>query len=75
MQPSELGRGHYGTVFRAKRRSDGLQVAVKTIFKKSSAYVDILKQEIGILRSLRHANIITLLDEFEDETQARASGD
>ncbi len=62
-------------MFSATRRSDDLRVAVKTIFKKSATYVDILKQEIGILRSLEHANIVTLLDEFEEESQARRSGD
>ena len=52
-----------------ERRSDGMRVAVKTIPKRRLVYIDMLKNEIGILRALDNANIIKLLDEFEDEQQ------
>jgi calcium-dependent protein kinase len=65
----EIGRGHYGIVRRATRRTDGLAVAVKTIPKRRAVYVDMLKNEISILKSLDHINIIRLHDEFEDFRQ------
>lgn len=66
----ELGRGTYAFVNMALNRKTGKRLACKIIkkeqkwTKKQSEY---LKQEIGILRSLTHPNIITLIDHFESE--------
>lgn len=59
--------GHYGVVRRGVRRLDGARVAVKTIPKKRAIYVDMLRNEINVLRSLDHINIVRLYDQFEDE--------
>ena len=54
------------------RRSDGARVAVKTIPKRRLVYIDMLKNEIAILRMMHDENIIELYDEFEDERQVGA---
>jgi len=56
------------------RRSDGVRVAVKTVPKRRAVYVEMLRNEIAILRGLDHANIIKLYDEFEDEKQVGCGG-
>lgn len=66
----EMGKGHYGTVRKGMRKSDGVRVAVKTVPKKRAIYVEMLRNEIEILRGLEgHANVIRLYDAFEDEKQ------
>ena len=65
----EMGRGHYGIVRKGVRRTDGARVAVKTIPKRRLVYIDMLKNEIGLLRALDDANIIKLYDTYEDEKQ------
>lgn len=65
----EVGRGHYGVVRRGTRKTDGARVAVKTITKKRQVYIEMMRNEISILSSLEHVNIIRLYDWFEDERQ------
>jgi serine/threonine protein kinase len=67
--------GHYGVVRKGMRRSDGVRVAVKTVPKRRAVYVEMLRNEIAILRGLDHANIIKLYDEFEDEKQVGEQGE
>ncbi len=43
---TQVGHGHYGVVRRAIRRSDGANVAVKTIAKRRAVYVDMLRREV-----------------------------
>lgn len=49
---AEMGRGHYGVVRKAVRKADGGRVAVKSIAKRRAVYVDMLRNEINILRKL-----------------------
>lgn len=56
-------------VRKGTRKSDGEMVAVKTIPKRRAVYVEMLRNEIGILNTMEHPHIISLYDEFEDERQ------
>jgi len=71
---SPCNAGHYGEVRQAVRLSDlakgiknPVKVAIKTVPKRRRVYVDMLRKEIGILRQLRHRNIVRLFDAFETE--------
>jgi calcium-dependent protein kinase len=43
------------------------QCALKTIPKRRKVYVEMMRKEIDLIRSLRHPNIIKLVDAFEEE--------
>jgi serine/threonine-protein kinase len=62
---SELGRGNMGVVYRARSRSDGGEVAIKTILPVVSptpAAVGRFRREADILRRLSHPNIVEFRD-------------
>ncbi len=54
-------------VFKGRRKYTGQTVAMKFILKHNKSEKDIenLRQEIEILRDLKHENIIQMLDSFE----------
>uniref|UniRef100_A0A7S1QPG5 non-specific serine/threonine protein kinase n=1 Tax=Neobodo designis TaxID=312471 RepID=A0A7S1QPG5_NEODS len=66
-----IGEGGFGKVYRARRRGTGLVVAMKFIVKKGKNEKELrsLRQEIDILTSLNHDNIVMLLDAFETQTE------
>lgn len=57
-------------VFKGRRKNTGQITALKFIGKHGKSDKDIvgLRQEIEILRNLRHENIIQMLDTFETRT-------
>ncbi|CAN8289549.1 unnamed protein product [Cochlearia groenlandica] len=61
-----VGEGSFG-----RRKYTGQTVAMKFIMKKGKSDKDIhsLRQEIEILRKLKHENIIEMLDSFENERE------
>ena len=62
----ELGRGGFGVVFRARRLSDGVMVAIKVMLPRVAVPpVEIEKflREMTITAQLRHANIVKLFDQ------------
>ena len=63
-----LGEGHFGKVRRAVRKSDQMRVAVKSVLKKSIQKPELLRQEVEALRTLKHPNVVALLDIYEDPT-------
>jgi len=63
----ELGRGHFSVVKKGKQKLDGRDYAVK-IIKKSALRPNLIEREISIMKSLKHPNIIPLIDLFEDNT-------
>lgn len=59
-----LGEGSYGSVVKAKRRRDNIDVAIKRIprlFENVQSTKKILR-EIYLLNSLKHDNVVKLLD-------------
>lgn len=62
----ELGRGGFGVVFRARRLSDGVPVAIKVLLPRVAvkpAEMEKFLREMSITSQLRHANIIKLYDQ------------
>ncbi|KAJ9566754.1 hypothetical protein OSB04_002720 [Centaurea solstitialis] len=62
-----IGEGSFGKVYKGRRKYTGQTVAMKFILKHGKSEKDIhnLRQEIEILRKLKHENIIQMLDSFE----------
>lgn len=62
-----VGEGSFGKVYKGRRKHTGQTVAMKFIMKQGKSEKDIhnLRQEIEILRKLKHENIIGMLDSFE----------
>merc|ERR1719361_2405873 len=62
-----LGRGSFATVYLYSRRSDKKDFAVKVLQKKSLSDEDSskIKEEIKIMKSTDHPNIVRLIDVFD----------
>jgi len=59
-----LGQGTTGVVFRAHRRSDRQEVALKIMRMYDEELLSIARQEYELLRSINHPHIIQALDFF-----------
>ncbi|CAH8360602.1 unnamed protein product [Eruca vesicaria subsp. sativa] len=55
----ELGEGGFGTVYYGVLK-DGRAVAVKRLYEKSLKHVEQFKNEIDILKTLKHPNLVIL---------------
>lgn len=68
---SQLGKGHFATVYLCVERSSGTQYAVKKFERRRKAnpasQTDGLNQEIGVLRSVSHPNVLCLRDTFDED--------
>lgn len=64
-----IGRGSFATVKKAKHRVTKQKVAVKVLSKRKMNDTDLaaLRQEIEILKTVDHPNIVKLIDIFEDD--------
>lgn len=65
----QLGKGHFATVYLCVERSTGMQFAVKRFEKRPGddrSRTDGLQQEIGVLKSVSHPNMLCLKDTFDD---------
>jgi hypothetical protein len=62
-----IGEGCFGKVFKGRRKYSGQAVALKFISTRGKTEKDLknLRQEMSILRTLNHENIILLIDAFE----------
>uniref|UniRef100_A0ACD5Y4V4 Uncharacterized protein n=1 Tax=Avena sativa TaxID=4498 RepID=A0ACD5Y4V4_AVESA len=62
-----VGEGSFGKVYKGRRKYTRQTVAMKFILKHGKSDKDIhnLRQEIEILRKLKHENIIEMIDAFE----------
>ncbi|GAA5798227.1 hypothetical protein HPULCUR_003627 [Helicostylum pulchrum] len=61
-----LGSGSFGAVKKAVRISDGKEVAIKIIPKRNvKDHLDMVKDEVDVLTSLDHPNVIGFYDSFE----------
>ena len=63
----KLGSGGYGAVYLAKHKKTGDKVAVKAMQKGRIQDYEAFKNEISILKSLDHPNIIKLHETWETE--------
>ena len=66
-----IGEGSFGKVYKGRRKYSGQIVAMKFIIKHGKSDKDLknLRQEINILKTLNHENIILLLDWFETKSE------
>lgn len=66
-----VGEGSFGKVYKARRKFHGEITAMKFIAKHGKTEKDIksLRQEIEILRGLKHDNIIAMVDAFETKAE------
>ncbi|KJP89697.1 CAMK/CDPK protein kinase [Plasmodium fragile] len=64
-----LGKGTYGSVYKATDKLLKIQRAVKVVSKKKLKNVHRFRQEIDIMKNLDHPNVIKLLETFEDSKQ------
>ncbi|RLN35666.1 serine/threonine-protein kinase TIO-like isoform X2 [Panicum miliaceum] len=62
-----VGEGSFGNVYKGRRKYTRQTVAMKFILKHGKTDKDLhnLRQEIEILRKLKHENIIEMIDAFE----------
>ena len=66
---NEVGQGHFGKVYKCKNKKSGEYFAAKIISKTklSSSDLDLVRQEKNYLKLIKHENIISLSDFFEDK--------
>mmetsp|Transcript_53466 Transcript_53466/g.95100 ORF Transcript_53466/g.95100 Transcript_53466/m.95100 type:complete len:326 (+) Transcript_53466:52-1029(+) len=65
-----LGKGTVGNVYRACRRFDGFQVAMKATRTDDQELIAITEAEFKILKEIRHPNIIQVFDFFVTDVGA-----
>lgn len=65
-----IGHGSTCTVARAKRRSDGLYVALKMVRCEEPALLETTTKEYELLKHLEHPNIVKVLDFLTTPTHA-----
>ena len=63
----KLGSGGYGAVYLAKNKVSGEKVAIKAMQKSRISDYESFQNEINILRSLDHPNIIKLFETWETD--------
>lgn len=66
-----LGKGHFASVYLATEKSSGMRYAVKKFEKRSGpgekSKIDGLQQEIAVLMSVSHPNMLCLKDCFDEK--------
>ena len=62
-----MGTGAYGVVSSAVHRETKRETACKKVAKKKIKNMERFKQEISILQTLDHPNVLKLYEYFEDE--------
>lgn len=66
----QLGKGHFATVYLCADRDTGTQYAVKVFEKRpgdsQKSQADALQQEIALLMSVNHENLLCLKDTFDE---------
>ena len=67
----QLGKGHFATVYLCVERCTGMQFAVKRFERRhgegGKSQKDGLQQEVGVLKSVSHPNMLCLKDTFDEE--------
>ncbi|XP_065169412.1 myosin light chain kinase, smooth muscle-like [Atheta coriaria] len=62
----EIGRGKFGTVYKCKEKTSGLQLAAKFVGVPKKEDRRNVEREVEIMRELQHARLIQLYDAFEN---------
>lgn len=66
-----LGKGHFASVYLAIEKTTGMRYAVKKFEKRSGpgekSKIDGLQQEIAVLMSVSHPNMLCLKDTFDEK--------
>lgn len=67
----QLGKGHFATVYLCVERATGTQYAVKRFERRhgdgEKSRTEGLQQEIGVLKSVSHPNMLCLRDTFDED--------
>ena len=65
----QLGKGHFATVFLAVEKTTGRRFAVKRFEKRpgDTTKSDNLQQEVAVLMSVSHPNLLCLRDTFDED--------
>lgn len=66
LSETTLGEGAFGKVILAKRKADGKPVAVKRLEKKKIKDKFSITNEMKILTSVSHPNIVNMIEGFQD---------
>lgn len=70
----QLGKGHFATVYLCVERNTGLKYAVKKFEKRAGesqrSQTEGLQQEIAVLMSVSHPNVLCLKDTFDESDGA-----
>lgn len=66
---SLIGKGSHGKVYLSKNKSNKKTVAIKVFEKKDLTKIDslLILNEIQILKTCKHKNILSYIDNFEDD--------
>lgn len=67
---TQLGKGHFATVYLCVEKCSGMKFAVKKFEKRTGpgerSKVEGLQQEIGVLKGVSHPNLLCLKDVFDE---------
>jgi serine/threonine-protein kinase Chk2 len=70
----QLGKGHFATVYLCVERATGKKFAVKVFERRQSesqkSQAEALQQEIALLMSVNHPNVLCLKDTFDERDGA-----
>lgn len=70
----QLGKGHFATVYLCVERATGTKYAVKVFERRQSesqkSQTETLQQEIALLMSVHHPNVLCLKDTFDERDGA-----
>src|SRR5438552_19146283 len=64
---AELGRGHFGVVFRARDRAADERVAIKLILRARADAAARVRRELRAARKVAHPGVVRIHDVFEIE--------
>mmetsp|Transcript_39460 Transcript_39460/g.69400 ORF Transcript_39460/g.69400 Transcript_39460/m.69400 type:complete len:557 (+) Transcript_39460:51-1721(+) len=67
IEKNKLGSGTYGSVRKARSKATGSVRAVKSINKSQTRYVEWVRAEGKIMKTMDHPNILKLFETFEDQ--------
>jgi serine/threonine protein kinase len=64
-----LGTGNFAEVHECRRKSDGVQCAVKVIDKVKAGTLEAIQDEIAIMEAINHENVVKLIEVFDEKAK------